>query len=127
MNKLNTFSYWGFLILLSLSMIAAGVGKLAGITELHVSFQTMQLPAWFGYFIGFVEVAAGIALMLTKLRALAALSLLPIMIGAAYYHIAYNVPSAVPAILFAILASYYFIKTNVSDKWPLNLIKPKVL
>ena len=126
MKKLNTTTYWVLLSLLAVSMIAAGGGKLAGIAELHDSFKTMQLPSWFGYLIGFVEVSAGIALFITKFRSMAALSLIPIMFGATYYHIAYNVPSAIPAILFAILACYYFVKANKSQKWSLSLIKSKV-
>ncbi len=116
MNKLGKFTYWGFLILLALSMVAAGAGKLAGIEQLHASFQTMQLPIWFGYFIGFVEVIAGIGLWFTRFRSLAALALLPIMVGAAYYHLVYDIPSAVPAILFGILAGYFFIQSTIGAK-----------
>lgn len=108
MNTLKKSIYWLALSLLALSMIAAGAGKLAGVAELHVSFQSMSLPTWFGYFIGLLEFLAGISLFITKLRAIAALSLMPVMIGAAYYHIVYNAPSAIPALLFLVLSLYYF-------------------
>jgi len=108
MNTLKKSTYWLGLALLALSMIGAGAGKLAGVAELHISFQSMNLPTWFGYFIGLLEFLAGVTLFITKFRAIAALSLMPVMIGAAYYHIAYNIPSAIPALLFLVLSLYYF-------------------
>ena len=94
------------IILLALAMTFAGAGKLAGLPELHQSFAMLGLPSWFGYFIGAAELAAGIGLLIPRLTALAATGLIPIMIGAAYFHIAFNVPSAAPAIIFVVLSVY---------------------
>ena len=93
-------------VFLALPMIFAGGAKLAGVPELHQSFAAMGLPEWFGYFIGLAELAAGIGLFIPRLSALAATGLIPIMAGAAYFHIAYAVPSAVPALVFIALAGY---------------------
>ncbi|MEP4891669.1 MAG: DoxX family protein [Aliiglaciecola sp.] len=97
---------WVPLVLLGLVMILAGGAKLAGLPEVHDSFAKMGLPEWFGYFIGLAELLAGIAMFVRKWTALAATGLIPVMIGAAYYHITYEVPSAIPAVIFIGLAVY---------------------
>ena len=94
------------IVLLALPMLMAGGAKLAGVPELHQSFQLMGLPDWTGYFIGLAELAAGIGLLIPRLSALAATGLLPIMAGAAYFHIAYAIPSAAPAFVFIALSAY---------------------
>lgn len=104
--KLVVVLKWVPLVLLALPMIAAGGAKLAGVPELHQSFATMGLPSWFGYFIGAAEVAGGIGLLIPRLSALAATGLAPIMAGAVYFHIAYAVPSFVPALVFLVLCGY---------------------
>lgn len=110
------------LVLLAISMILGGTGKLAGVQELHVSFKSMSLPAWFGYLIGLLEVVAGIALVFNSYRSYAALTIAPIMVGAAYYHLIYQVPSALPALIFLILSLYFFASSNSQSKWPIPLL-----
>lgn len=90
--------------LLAIPMVLAGAAKLAGTPELHQSFEMMGMPTWFGYFIGACELAGGIGLLIPRLSSLAAVALVPVMLGAAYFHIVYAVPSAVPAIAFMTLA-----------------------
>jgi len=92
------------IVLLALPMIFAGLAKLAGVPELHQSFIAMNLPKWFGYFIGSAELAAGIGLLIPRLSAWAATGLIPIMLGAVYFHLAYAVPSALPAVIFTVLS-----------------------
>ncbi|MEO9945735.1 MAG: DoxX family protein [Paraglaciecola sp.] len=95
---------WVPLVLLGLVMILAGGAKLAGLPEVHASFAKMGLPQWFGYFIGLAELLAGIAMFVRKWTTLAATGVIPVMIGAVYYHIAYEEPSAIPALIFIALA-----------------------
>lgn len=104
MNKLKLMTPKILAALLAIPMILAGFAKLAGTPELHQSFEMMGLPQWFGYFIGLAELVGGIGLLVSRFSALASLALIPIMLGAAYFHIAYSVPSAVPAIAFTLLA-----------------------
>ena len=92
-----------FYILPAIAFFAAGVMKLMGTPELHQSFAMMGLPEWFGYFIGAAEAAGSIALFIPRLRKLAAAGLAIIMVGAAYFHIAYGIPSPVPAIVLLVL------------------------
>lgn len=117
MNKLKITLSWLPFVLLGLSMIMAGGAKLSGVPELHASFAKMGLPEWFGYFIGLAELLAGIAMFIRKWTALAATGLIPIMIGATYYHIAYEVPSAVPSIVFIALAVYAVIARKRDAIW----------
>ncbi len=104
MNKAKVVGVWGAIVLLSLAVIAAGSFKLMGTEEMHASFGMMGLPAWFGYFIGAAEVAGGIGLYIRRTSAWAAAGLLIIFLGAIYFHIAYAVPSAVPAVVLSGLA-----------------------
>lgn len=105
MSKAQNITLWILLGLSTLAFLAAGAGKLAGVPELHQSFSLMGLPVWFGYFIGISEFAGAIGLWFRKLSIYAAAGLIIIMVGAAYFHIAYAVPSAIPAfVLIAVLA-----------------------
>lgn len=94
------------LALLALPMLFAGGAKLLGVADMHASFAMMGLPLWFGYFIGGAELIAGIALFVPRLAAPAAVGLIPIMLGAVYFHLSYQIPSAVPAVVFIVLSLY---------------------
>ncbi|MEL7476259.1 MAG: DoxX family protein [Cyanobacteria bacterium J06555_12] len=83
----QNFLTWVALLLLALPTGAAGIGNLTGAPSIHDSFAAMGLPIWFGYFVGFAEVAGCIGLLIPALSVMAATCLLPIMAGAAYFHI----------------------------------------
>ncbi|MEZ9056861.1 DoxX family protein [Vibrio pelagius] len=117
MNKAKKIVPWLPLVLLGVSLIGAGGAKLAGVPELHASFSAMGLPVWFGYFIGLAELLAGGAMFVPRLTALSGLCLIPIMIGAAYYHIAYGVPSAIPSFVFLALALYAIVLRKKEAIW----------
>lgn len=102
--------------LLAIPMILAGFAKLAGVPELHQSFSMMGLPVWFGYFIGAAELAAGIGLFIPRVSVAAAVGLMPIMLGAAYFHIVYAVPSAIPAFMLFML-SIFVIYIQKKHNW----------
>ena len=104
MNKFKKYLPWAVITLLALPMMMAGAAKLAGVPEMHQSFGMLGLPDWFGYFIGAAELAAGIALFISRLSALAATGLIPIMAGAVYFHVVFAIPSAVPAAIFLVMS-----------------------
>ena len=106
MDKLKLVASWIPIVLVALPMIAGGASKLAGIPETHESFAMMGLPAWFGYFIGAAELAGGIGVLIPRLAALAAAGIIPIMIGAVYFHIAFDVPSPIPAAIIIVCCVY---------------------
>ena len=110
MNKANNTTWtvvtWIVITLLALAFAAAGTGKLMGVEMLHLSFANLGLPSWFGYFIGACEIAGAIALFIRPLSGLAAAGLSAIMLGAIYYHLAFDpISAAVPAIALALLAA----------------------
>lgn len=112
MDALKKYGPYVFIIFPALAFAAAGVGKLMGTPMLHQSFSTMELPGWFGYFIGACELAGAIGLLITQTRKLAATGLAIIMVGAVYFHITYSVPSPVPAITLLI-----FLLLTIWWKW----------
>ncbi len=108
-SKLQTYSLWIAIAIVVLYVGAGGVAKLASVPYVHSSFPKLGLPAWFGYFIGACEVLGCIALFIRPLRALAALGIGIIMIGATYYHSVYTpVVQAAPAFVLLILSAYIF-------------------
>ena len=122
MSKLKTIAQWVPIVLLALPLIAFGSAKLAGVPDFHASFETMGLPTWFGYAIGCAEVLGGIGLLIPRLSALAATGIIPIMVGALYFHLTYEVPSAVPAVVFLLLAVYtIYSRKNRAIWYPGNI------
>ena len=109
MQKLKIWALRIIMALTTLAFVMAGSFKLMGNEMMHASFLAMGLPVWFGYFIGACEVAGGIGLWFKKLSTWAGAGLAIIMMGAVYFHLAYQQPSAVPAVvlgLFALTAAY---------------------
>ncbi|HEV8553547.1 MAG TPA: DoxX family protein [Casimicrobiaceae bacterium] len=105
----RNYPLWIAIALVILYVGAAGIAKLAGVPYVHSSFPKLGLPAWFGYFIGACEVLGAIALLIRPLRALAALGIAIIMVGATYYHAVYTPPfQAAPAFVLLILCVYIF-------------------
>jgi putative oxidoreductase len=105
----RNYPLWIAIALVVLYVGAAGVAKLAGVPYVHSSFPKLGLPAWFGYFIGACEVLGSIALFIRPLRALAALGIAIIMVGATYYHAVYTpLFQAAPAFILVILNACIF-------------------
>src|SRR5687768_13625801 len=82
MSQARNYPLWIAITLVSLYVGAAGVAKLLGVPYVHSSFPKLGLPGWFGYFIGVCEVLGPIGLLIRPLRALAAIGLAIIMVGA---------------------------------------------
>ncbi len=96
---------------LAMMLFSGGVAKLAGVPEVLESFSVLGLPPWFGYFIGFCEVAGAIGLFFNPLSALAASGLAFIMIGAIFFHVAYTpISEGIPALIALLLAIFIAIK-----------------
>ena len=108
-TKTRSYLLWIAIALVVLYVGAGGLAKLASVPYVHSSFPKLGLPAWFGYFIGVCEVLGCIALFIRPLRALAALGIAIIMVGATYYHAVYTpVFQAAPAFILLILSAYIF-------------------
>lgn len=105
MDKFKKYGLWLITGLATLAFLAAGGAKVAGVPDMHASFAAMGLPGWFGYFIGLCEIAGAIGLWLPRLRTWAGAGLVVIMLGAVYFHIAYSVPSPIPAIILGAISA----------------------
>jgi uncharacterized membrane protein len=113
MKRTKNYPLWIAIALVVLYVGAGGLAKLAGIPYVHSSFPKMGLPAWFGYFIGVCEVLGSIGLLIRPLRALAAVGIGVIMVGATYYHAVYTpVVQAAPAAVLTALCVYIFFKAR---------------
>ena len=100
-------------ILSSFAFGVAGITKIIGLEMMHDSFVKMNLPNWFGYFIGFSELAGSIGILVKKFRKLASLGLSMIMLGAIFYHINYELDGLIPAlILFTFCLILIFSKAS---------------
>ena len=99
--------------LIVLVLLAGGAAKLAGVPELHESFNILGLPAWFGYFIGACEIAGAVGLFIRPLCAIAAAGIAIIMAGGVYFHVMYTpVAEGMPALVVLILSIFVLLKTK---------------
>lgn len=74
-------------IILAIVFFASGGAKLAGLEFEIAAFERWGYSLWFMYFIGAVEVAGAIGLLISRLAPLAAACLAAMMIGAITTHI----------------------------------------
>jgi uncharacterized membrane protein YphA (DoxX/SURF4 family) len=115
MSKLKNYGPWIAITLVAIYIAAGGVAKLMGVPQVHQSFATLGLPAWFGYFIGTCEILGAIALFTRRFSALAAAGLGFIMVGALCYHATYTpVSQALPALLLLVLCGYIFFNRRIA-------------
>ena len=97
-------------ILLALLFLLNGGMKVAGM--MVDQFALWGYPAWFQYLIGVVEALAGVGFLLGRMRFMAAVVVIPIMLGAIYTLVrAGTVPhAALPAI--ALLLALFVAKKS---------------
>ena len=69
-------------VLLALLFLLNGGMKLAGM--MVEQFEMWGYSGWFQYLIGVAEAAAGVGFLMTKARFLAAVAMIPVMLGAIY-------------------------------------------
>ncbi|MEO1421378.1 MAG: DoxX family protein, partial [Pseudomonadota bacterium] len=105
------------LLVLALPTGAAGTALVLGVPALHESFAAMNFPVWFGYFIGAAEVAGAIGVLVPRLSALAAAGLLPIMLGATYYHIVVDGSSSLHAVVLVALCIAVIVLRSDQALW----------
>jgi putative oxidoreductase len=112
-SRAERTALWIAIALVAAYVGAGGIAKLAGVPYVHSSFPKLGLPRWFGYFIGVCEVLGPIGLLIRPLRALAALGIAIIMIGATYYHSVHTpVFQAIPAAVLTILCGFIWMRSR---------------
>ncbi len=77
---------WILQVLAALAFIGSGANKFAHLADTIKGFSGMGFPSWFAYLIAGAEILGGIGLLVPRFTRLAAVCLMPIMIGAAYLH-----------------------------------------
>lgn len=105
----------------TLLFLGAGTTKLLALNEMIVLFDHFQLPLWFMYFTGIIEILGAIGLLFwnQKIGLLAAFSLLTTMFVGSVFHLIYDpLTQAIPAISLAILCAYWV----ASQRGNLNLV-----
>lgn len=95
-------------ILLPLLFLFSGGAKLAGLEFEVMAFERWGYSLWFMYFVGAVEVAGGIGLLLGRLSVLAGVCLAVMMIGAIITHILHAEWGMLIAamVIFTLLVAY---------------------
>lgn len=113
MNKYGPFAYSIGIALVALYVGAAGMAKLFGVPAVVQSFSTMGLPDGSAFLAGLCEVAAAIGLYVRPMRRLAAGCLIPVMLGALYYHLSYTPAlQAVPALLILLMCTWIVMRPS---------------
>ena len=111
MSKLKQYTYSLAVALVALYVGAAGVAKLFGVPAVTQSFTTMGLPEGTSFLAGLCEVAAAVGFYITPMRRLAAGCLIPVMLGALYYHVIFTpLPQAIPALLILLTCLWIAIR-----------------
>ena len=89
MENMKPKIIWAVIGLAALAFVAIGTMKLMGTPEMHASFAQMGLPSWFGYFIGLVELLAGIGLLISRFSVLAGISPCLVLFIAQSFNVVY--------------------------------------
>src|SRR5262245_65310223 len=94
---------WVVQILLAAAFAFAGVNKLLGLQQEMVdNFEKMGFGLWFRYFVGVIELAGAVGLVIPRTSGVAALWLAGVMVGAVLTHLFILPPVAlalVPGVL----------------------------
>jgi len=102
-GKGRLLTLWILSALVTLTFVGAGAAKLAGAAVMVDLFAKVGLGQWFRYFIGLLEVAAGIGLLISRYAFYAAVLLAMVMVGAFIAHVTVLGSSpAAPIVLFVL-------------------------
>lgn len=110
---------WVFQILLGVFMIAAsGAPKMFGVEAAASGFDLIGWGDWFMYFVGAVEIAGGIGLLIPRVAGLAAIGLSLLMVGAAIFNLAIlDYPVLTPLILLAFFAGIAWVRRHQTQRF----------
>ncbi|KOF12879.1 DoxX family protein [Ensifer adhaerens] len=103
LSKTVTAVSWTLRILAAAAFLAAGGAKLAGVPMMVAIFDQIGAGQWFRIPTGIVEVAGGIALLISASAAFGALTLAVTMVFAILTHLFVIGGSSVPAIVLLLI------------------------
>ncbi|WP_051342522.1 DoxX family protein [Pseudonocardia spinosispora] len=98
---------WVLQVLGAVSFLFAGYQKLSGDPQMVALFTAIGWGQWFRYLTGTLEILGALALLIPRLRALGALGLIGVMIGAIITSVALGatvVPALGELVIVAIIA-----------------------
>ena len=98
---------WVIQVLGAVSFLLAGYQKLAGSPDMVALFSAIGAGQWFRFLTGTLEILGGVALLIPRLRALGALGLVCVMIGALITDFTLGitpVPALVELVVVAVVA-----------------------
>jgi uncharacterized membrane protein len=98
---------WVVQVLGAVSFVFAGYQKLAGTPDMVALFSAIGAGQWFRFVTGTLEILGGIALLIPRLRALGALGLICVMIGALITDFALGItplPALAELVIVAVIA-----------------------
>ena len=98
----------GLRVLLTFVFVAAGGAKLFGASMMVETFDAIGWGQWFRYVTAFVELGAATMLWIPVLSVLGSSMLSATMVCGALFHVFVIGPSAVPALVLAVLCGVMF-------------------
>jgi putative oxidoreductase len=103
-GRAASISAWALQIVLAIAIIPGGVLKLVGDSAMVDLFADIGAGQWLRFLVGACEVAGGVGLLIPRVRALAALGLLLLLIGATITNVFVIDASPVLSTVLAIVA-----------------------
>ncbi|HEX5995971.1 MAG TPA: DoxX family protein [Jiangellales bacterium] len=103
-GRIVSISAWVLQIALAVAIAPGGVLKLIGDPAMVDLFNDIGAGQWMRYLVGACEVAGGVGLLVPRVRALAALGLLLLLIGATITNVFVLDASPVLSTVFAVVA-----------------------
>ena len=107
--RARTIVAWALSVLLAFFMVGGGAAKLSGDAVMVDMFDHIGAGQWLRYVVGALEVAGGIGLLIPRVRSLAALGLVLLLLCATATNLAILHVSPVVALAVAALAAVIFV------------------
>lgn len=107
---------WIFAGFLGLLFLFSGIAKVFAAPEVIANYEVWGLPTWFMLTVGIIEILGAIAILIPKIRSMAAFGLITLMLGAIVIHIMSNEFSSIIVNLGIIGVSIMLIYFNKLDK-----------
>jgi putative oxidoreductase len=104
MNRAATIAAWVLQVLLGAAIAGGGLLKLSGDPAMVEMFDDIGAGQWLRLVVGLLEVAGGVGLFVPRVRALAALCLLVLLLGATVTNVTVLNTSSVVSLVLAVLA-----------------------
>jgi putative oxidoreductase len=103
-SRATTITAWVLQVLLALMVAGGGAAKLFGDPAMIEMFDHIGVGQWFRFVVGAVELAGGVGLLVPRVRALAALGLLVLLLCATAVNLAVLRVSPIASLMLGAVA-----------------------